>query len=216
MKIKIILPVSFFTLIFCLNSCVVQADVGEQPPAETPSFNDPHYPESVPTVEEIKRNKVRQGRFAQFLVRNLGLVYLLPLSASELDCTRLLNRIGISPLKGWDRQAPLTHDDYVVVMGKIGGREKDVHNVSQEVCDRIVKIINLEWGIYYTKHNQYPVLETFLKDNKVFPNNKPICPYGVPYILGEGQPQILSHNHIIKTPLKYYLFEERTLIKLFD
>jgi len=187
----------------------------QKSPADYAYYYDQQLPKPRFTVEEeaLRARQVRQGLFARQLVRSLELESGLPQAASEDDCIRILNDLGISPLKGWDRFGRLTSDDYTVVMGKIVGKEFLVHQKAQEVCGEIMKLLNVEWSLYYAQNGRYPLLEKLITDKSLFPGAEPRCPYGVAYRVGGFKPQVLSHRHIDRTPFRNYLFKERDYVE---
>lgn len=191
-----------------------QPAVLKKSPADYASFYDRQLTQPRQTLEEIRLSKrLRQGVFARQLVKRLELENELPLTATEEDCIRVLKSYGITPLKGWDRFGPVTEDVYAVVMGKATGQEYIVQVKAQEVCDQIVKLLNVEWVLHYVENGRYPILEKLITDKSIFPSVEPRCPFGVAYKVGGIKPQILSHNHFIKTPLKKFLYQERDLFK---
>lgn len=191
-----------------------QPAVLKKSPADYASFYDRQLTPPRLTLEEIRMSKrVRQGIFARQMVKTLRLEEELPLTATEEDCIRLLKSYGITPLKGWDRFGPVTEDVYTVVIGKATGQEYLVQVKAQEVCDQIVKLLNVEWSLLYVETGRYPILEKLITDKSIFPSDEPRCPYGVAYQVGGIKPQILPHRHYIKTPLKKFLFQERDLFK---
>lgn len=195
-------------LLLPVNGLAVQ-----KTPADYASHYDQQLPKPRKTLDELRMDRrIRQGKFARQLIYSLEFESRLPLTASEDDAIKLLNSLGISPLKGWDRYAPLTEDDYTVVIGKSIGKEYLVHEKAQEVCDEVVKLLNVEWALYKAKHGRYSILEKLILDKSVFPK-KPECPYGVSYTIGGYKPHVLPHRHIIKTSAKKFLFQERDYLK---
>lgn len=95
--------------------------------------------------------QVRQGEYARRVVQALKIERELPLANNEKDCIALLESYGISPLKGWAKEALLSKDDYTAVVLKIQGEEKYLHKVAQKMCDQAAEA------------------------------KKEGCPYGVPY-----------------------------------
>ncbi len=185
----------------------------EKSPADYASYYDRQLPKPRQTMEEISAaNRVRQGAFARQLIYSLEYESRLPLAASEDDAITLLRSMGISPLKGWDRFAPLTEDDATVIIGKTSGKEYLVHDKAQEVCDEIVKLLNVEWELYKVQNGRYALLEKLILDKSIFPR-KPECPYGNPYAIGGLKPHVMLHEHLIRTPAKNYLFQEKDFFK---
>lgn len=133
------------------------------------------------------QDTMRQGEYAMLLVKGIrvkdriafSLQSQLPRAYSEDDCIRVLESFGVSPLRGWDRDAILTKSDYTAIMYKLTGKEKLVHKVAQEICDEGAE-----------KQVQGA------------------CPYGRPYkVKGKGAAQhFVKHQHLIKTPLRFWLF----------
>ncbi len=193
-----------------------QAAAIQKTPADFAAHYDNQLPKERRTLDEIRLSKrIKQGKFARQLIYSLELEKSLPITASEEDAIKLLNRLGISPLKGWDRFAPLTEDDYTVVIGKAIGKEYLVHEKAQDVCDEVAKLINVEWDLHKAKHGRYPMLEKLIRNKSIFPD-KPVCPYGDSYEVGGYKPHVLMHRHIIKTSFRKYLFRERDLFKSKD
>jgi len=204
----------FFIVSFIFIGSAFSQTVGyPKSPADYASFYDNQLTKPRQTVDEIRLSKkIRQGTFARQLVRSLGWQYRLPLTATEQQCMNLLDRLGISPLKGWDRFAPLTEDDYAVVMGLAQGEEHLVHSKAQEVCDRIVKDLNVQWALHFAQNRRYPILEKLITEKSAFDKERYSCPYGHPFKIGGVKPQILPHQHFIKTPLKKYLYHEENFL----
>lgn len=193
-----------------------QPAILQKSPADYAAAYDKQLPQPRQTIEEERLSRrVRQGLFARQLIKTLELEKSLPATATEEDCIRLLTRMGISPLKGWSRFAPLTQDDYAVIVGKAIGKEYLVHEKAQEVCNDIVKLLNVEWALSFVENNRYPILEKLITNRSIFPGKEPRCPYGVPYKVGGYKPHILPHKHTIKTPLKRYLYRERDILQEF-
>jgi len=192
-----------------------QAPFLKKTPADFAYQYDNQYPKPRQSLAEERLNrKTRQGAFARQLVRTMALEGSLPLAASEADCIQMLRDSGIAPLKGWDRYAPLTDDDYSVIVGKAIGKEYDVHENAQFVCDQIVKLLNVEWSLHFAQHDRYPLLEKLITNKSIFPVKEPRCPYGEIYKIGRfKRPYILLHKHIIQTPLRKYLYRTKNIFK---
>ncbi len=117
-----------------------------------------------------------QELFAVELVKNMKLQDHLPIAALASDCVDLLDNLGISPLKGWDRNALLTEEDYTVIIAKAVGKEGVVYAKSVEICKKNVELINKHWQ----EHSDLTLSALF--DNKdIFPAGRPECPYGLAY-----------------------------------
>jgi len=136
-------------------------------------------------LSQQKWPQVRQGEYAESLVRALKIQRHLPLAFNEEDCISLLEGYGVSPLKGWDRNAPLTKDDFAAVVVKARGREKDVHSLAQKICNQMVASLN--------------------SDRENISRLKDACPYGVAYQRREDG-KFTTHRHIIDSPLKKVLY----------
>ncbi len=117
-----------------------------------------------------------QEQFAVQLVKNMKLEEHLPAAALPSDCVNLLENLGISPLKGWDRKAKLMEEDYTVIIAKAVGQEKVVFIKAGEVCQKTIKKINKHW-----QENPKLSLEELLNDKNIFPQGRPQCPYGLKY-----------------------------------
>ena len=131
-----------------------------------------------------------QGQFAVKLVKSMKLYDRLPIAALPSDCVALLENMGISPLKGWDRKALLTEEDYTVIIAKAIGKENVVHTKAAEVCHRTIDVIDEAW-------QKYPALslEELLSDKEIFPEGPPQCPYGLKYEDKDDNHKVDQHYH---------------------
>ena len=132
---------------------------------------------AVAGVVCAQEEPMTQEQLAVQLVKNMKLQDQLPVAALPKDCVALLESLGISPLKGWDPKAPLSQDDYTVIIAKAVGREDIVHKKAAEICQAGRNIINAQWQ----KRPNVP-LEELLGDRSVFPNGPPECPYNIKYV----------------------------------
>ena len=135
---------------------------------------------------------ITQEQFAVELVKSMEISDHLPLAALPRDCVMLLETIGISPLKGWDRKALLTDDDYTVIVAKSVGKEKLVHTKATEVCLRTIAVINARWQ---KKPNLS--LHELLNDLSIFPEGPPKCPYGLKYEDKNSDTVVDPHYHSV-------------------
>lgn len=94
--------------------------------------------------------QVRQGEYARRVVQALKIERELPLANNEKDCIALLESYGISPLKGWDKNALLSKDDYTAVVLKIQGQENYLHELAQKMCDQAAQAkTECPYGVAY-------------------------------------------------------------------
>ncbi len=126
--------------------------------------------------------KLQQGEFANKLVRQLNIQGQLPLAYNTQDCIDLLVSYGIAPLKGWNRNASLTKDDYTSILGMATGEEGVIAKVAQDTCDQIVHLINENFGQVALDKWQ-----TLLQG----------CPYGEAYKIDRSTltKQVKKHYH---------------------
>ncbi|MFC1704165.1 hypothetical protein ACFL1E_05225 [Candidatus Omnitrophota bacterium] len=141
-------------------------------------------------VSFSQEQPMTQEEFAVELVRSMKLHDVLPLAALPQDCIKLLESLGIAPLKGWDAKAPLSEDDYMVVVAKSIGKEKMVHQKAIEVCDRIIYVVNGRWQ----KKPHMSLLE-LLSDRSIFPEGPPQCPYGLRFEDSDEDHRVDPHYH---------------------
>ncbi|MFH1656001.1 MAG: hypothetical protein ABH954_05280 [Candidatus Omnitrophota bacterium] len=150
---------------------------------------------SVATSLAQGEEPLTQEKFAVELVKNMGLQKQLPVAALPSDCVALLESLGIAPLKGWDRKALITEDDYTVILAKALGKEDVVHIKAAQICHSKVEIINERW-----KENNNLTLVEFLKNENIFPESSPQCPYGLKYEDKDGDNNVDHHYH----PVVFY------------
>ena len=133
-----------------------------------------------------------QEEFAVELVKNMGLEDQLPIAALPKDCVDLLESMGITPLKGWDRKALLKDDDFTVLIAKAVGKENVVHVKASELCHKNIDVINCRW-------EDFPdlKLEELLQSEDLFPIAIPECPYGLKYIDEDNNHDVDQHYHPI-------------------
>ncbi len=122
-----------------------------------------------------------QEEFAVEVVKLLKLEYLLPTAALAADCVTLLEQLGISPLAGWKPKALLTREDYLVIVGKVQGKEGLVHQRAVEVEQKNIEIINHKWQQAYEQSGEWIPLAALLNDKNYFPEGVPQSPYGLTY-----------------------------------
>jgi hypothetical protein len=144
------------------------------------------------SVAFSQERTLTQEEFAVQLVKNMKLDSWLPIAALPSDCVTLLESLGISPLKGWNRKALLTDDDFTVIIAKSVGKERLVHIKAAEVCHRNIEIINERW-----RKNPDLTLEELLNNEDIFPNGSPQCPYGLKYQDTDSNHKVDQHYHPI-------------------
>lgn len=125
--------------------------------------------------------RLTQEEFAVELVKGMHLENSLPTAALAGDCVDLLERIGISPLGGWDNKALLAQEDYLVVMAKAHGKESMLHKRAMAVEEKNIDVINKKWQESYEKTGRWPSLPELLADKNYFPEGAPESPYGLAY-----------------------------------
>ena len=138
--------------------------------------------------QEEEFEKITEGEFAVRLVKMMRLERSLPPAPLQADYVDLLERVGISPLRGWDQDRLLTRDNYAIIIAMAAGKEKLVWEKSQEVCDHNVEAINSRWELKRDLDKRPTVtLEEVLEDKIYFPEGSPQCPYGRPYRAVDGK-----------------------------
>jgi len=122
--------------------------------------------------------RVTQEEFAADLVKKMKLDNWLPTAALASDCVNLLEKLGISPLKGWDKKAYLTEEDYLVVLTKAYGKEGDVHENAVMVEGRMKDEINDKWQKSYDDLGHWLLIDELMSNEKYFPEGPLNSPYG--------------------------------------
>lgn len=136
----------------------------------------------VPNDEEAQAGeRLTQEEFAVELVKLMKLDGRLPTAALSSDCITFLEKLGIMPLSGWDAKALLNQEDYLVVLAKIHGKEKMLHERAAAVEEKNIQVINQKWKESQDKDKRWPPLKELLKDKRYFPNGPPMSPYGFKY-----------------------------------
>ena len=141
--------------------------------------------------------KLTQEQFAVILVNNMQLRSYLSIAPLPSDSISLLEGLGISPLKGWERKEYLTEEDYMVVMGKAKGKEEIIHREATEICQQNIELINRKWKAYFKKYKVWPTLKALLNNTEFFPEGPPLCPYGLRYKDKNNDKAVDIHYHPI-------------------
>lgn len=157
----------------------------------------------LPKPGEFKR--ITQEEFALELVKGIRVENYLPTSALKSDCVDLLERFGIAPLKGWKNKEFLTQEDYLVVMGKMRGKEGLINQRAIAVERKNHEIINQKWREAFQKRANWPSLNELLSDKEFFPDGPPQSPYGLKY-------EDRNSDHVLDEPF----LPVAILIKLHD
>lgn len=139
-----------------------------------------------------------QGEFAVQLVRGLNLQSHLPAAPLMKDYAEVLERIGISPLDGWNVRAALREEDEIVIFSKLSGKERSLYGHGVEFCARTVDRINSSWKEQYSMDGRWSSLDEILADQRFFQQAMPRCPFGDPYRLSRGDHAVKRHRHIQK------------------
>jgi len=142
------------------------------------AYSNPCLAQQLPGVDD----DLTEEQFAVELVKILELEHLLPQAALEVDNVHLLERIGVSPLKGWHPKSKLKKEDYLVIIGKIQGKERLIHKRALEVEEANIAMINRAWQNAYDREGTWPSLASLLSNQEYFPNGVPKSPYGTKYI----------------------------------
>lgn len=119
---------------------------------------------------------VTEGEFAVDLVRTLGLEFLLPLGATQLDYVRVLEQQGIQPLRGWDVRRTLTRDAFNEAIIRARGDEAILFQYAQDRCDN---------AVYYANR--------FARGSS---QDAPACPFGLPFQDRNRDERIDAHRHL--------------------
>ena len=98
-------------------------------------------------VSDPRVGKITEGEFAADLVQQFGLQDMLPAAAGTDDYIAVLERLGASPLPGWDSGRILAQENYLVIMAKLGGQEKTVFELANKYCKENVDLINQAGGV---------------------------------------------------------------------
>ncbi|MDP3980525.1 MAG: hypothetical protein Q8Q33_03820 [Chlamydiota bacterium] len=137
-----------------------------------------------------------QGDFAIQLVNVLKLQSYLPQAPLENDYIDLLELFGISPLKGWERKKMLTEEDYIVIMARLSGQERQVYQAGLEFCEKVVMIINEAWQKQILEDGSAENLEVLLQDQRYFEGSIPSCPFGYQYHAATDGLKVRKHVHL--------------------
>ena len=122
-----------------------------------------------------------QEQFAVELVKMMNLEGSLPTAALPSDCVDFLERIGISPLRGWNNKALLSQEEYLVILAKAHGKEVVLHERALSVENKNVEVINKKWQEAFDKTGNWPTLDGLLMDRNYFPDGPLKSPYGLKY-----------------------------------
>src|SRR3989338_6830478 len=142
--------------------------------------------EEVPEMSE----RLTQEEFAVELVNMMHVQHLLPMAALGSDCVSLLERIGISPMQGWNNKALLTQEEYLVVLAKTYGRGSVLHKRAAAVEEKNMEIINQHWQASNDKTGRWVSLAELLNDKEYFPQGAPKSPYGHEYKDGNSDHKV--------------------------
>jgi len=138
---------------------------------------------------------VTQGEFAVQLVNILNLQSYLPPAPDVEDYISVLELFGIVPLKGWQARQVLLEEDYIVIVSKLSGQEREVYRTGVEFCDKIVNTINNAWEDQKNADGQHESLDDLFQDSRYFAGEVPGCPFGHRYHVRKGTHQIKHHHH---------------------
>ena len=139
---------------------------------------------------------ISQGEFAVQLVNVLKLQSYLTAAPLENDYIEILELFGISPLKGWDRRETLTEEDYIVIMARLTGQEREVYQVGVEFCDKVVHVINEAWKKQAALDGEAKPLKELLEDDRFFSEKAPQCPFGHSYHARKDHTRVCKHHHM--------------------
>lgn len=134
--------------------------------------------------------RITQEEFAVELVKSMKLEGSLPLAALASDCIDLLQRLGVSPLEGWQPKNYLTKEDYLVLLGKAHGKEDKVHELGEMVELENVRVINEKWQESYQQLGRWLTIEELLNSDTYFPDGPPKSPYGNTYQDEDGDHKV--------------------------
>lgn len=122
-----------------------------------------------------------QEQFAVELVKMINLEGSLPTAALPSDCVDFLERIGISPLGGWNNKAVLSQEEYLVILAKAQGKEVVLHERALSVENKNIEVINKKWQEAFDKTGAWPSLSDLLMNKDYFPDGPLKSPYGLKY-----------------------------------
>ena len=134
--------------------------------------------------------RITQEDFAVDLVKAMDLEGWLPDAALASDCADLLERLGISPLTGWEKGAYLSHEDYLVLLNKAYGKEEVVHEKATLVQHKMIQEIDHKWQISYDDLGQWLSLDELFNNKKYFPHGPLVSPYGINFQDANGNHKI--------------------------
>ena len=152
--------------------------------------------------ENAANPPLTQAQFAVELVKEMRLERLLPVAPLPRDSVNLLERLGISPLKGWVPKANLRREDYLVLVGKARGKEKIIHERAYQVELKNIEIINQQWQKAQGRTGQWPTLDELFNDQNAFPHGAPQSPYGLEYRDRNGDHKIDPYFSLIANLMK--------------
>jgi len=143
---------------------------------------------SVAHAQEEER--VTQEEFACELIQTMKLSGVLPLASLASDCADALERLGISPMAGWNNKAYLGKEDYQVILAKAYGKEARLHEIAQKVEQNNISVINEKWKEVHEELGKWIALEDLLNNKNYFPNGLPKSPYGHAYQDDDGDHKV--------------------------
>lgn len=150
----------------------------------------------LPASSEESGYGISQGEFAVQLINVLNLQSYLPPAPLTKDYINTLELFGISPLKGWQARAGLTEEDYIVIMSKLSGQEKEVYKTGVGFCHKVIRVIHEAWQDQYEKDGRWETLDELFRDPRFFAGEIPQCPFGFHYRVKRGEHRVSGHVHI--------------------
>lgn len=141
---------------------------------------------------------VTQGEFAIQLVNILNLQSYLPPAPDVEDYISVLELFGIVPLKGWHSRQVLLEEDYIVIVSKLSGQEREVYRTGVEFCNKVTSTINEAWEDQKKTDGEYESLDKLFQDPRYFAGEIPACPFGHSYQVKKGTHQVKRHHHLQK------------------
>lgn len=155
---------------------------------------------------------ITQGNFAILLVRAMGMEGLFRAGAGALpqEYINLLEKLGISPLEGFQADKTLTKGELATILVKALGKEGEIFFRMRQ-CNRNLLVIMSAWASQNEEDGYWMNLEELLRDQRFFPDGPPICPWGYKYMPLDKDHIVDVHIHNDAVAYMALLAEEKIM-----